>query len=202
MTERMLYTGMTARVERRIGEAVRTGSGAHTRRRPHNHRVLVTNHVLSGAVIGHAVRSAPGAFVTGLVSHLALDAVPHWGGRPLEDVMHVAVADGLTGLLVMAATTLGTDRDRRLRVLAGMAGAAFLDLDKPSRVFLGLSPFPAAVDALHARVQRESPRRMPQELLVGLGGALVVAALSGRGRRAACHTPVHDRDLPQLHAGR
>ena len=49
-----------------------------------------------------------------------------------------------------------------------MAGAAFLDLDKPSTVFFGASPFPRAVDALHEAVQRESPRRMPQEILVGL----------------------------------
>lgn len=153
--------------------------------------MLVTNHVLSGAAIGHAVRSVPLAFAVGVASHLALDAVPHWGGRPIEEVMPVAVADGLTGLVVMTATTLGTDRHRRLRVLAGMAGAALLDLDKPSRVFLGSSPFPDVVDALHARVQRESPRRMPQELLVGLGGLLVVAALARRGRRAACRTPVH-----------
>ena len=58
--------------------------------------------------------------------------------------MGVAVADGLTGLAAMASVALATEPDRRLSVLAGMAGAAFLDLDKPSSVFFGFSPFPAA----------------------------------------------------------
>lgn len=146
--------------------------------------MLVTNHVLSGAVIGYAVHRVPAAFALGVVSHLALDAVPHWGGRPIEEVMGVAVTDGLLGLTAMASATLAADPRHRLSVLAGMAGAAFLDLDKPSKVFFGFSPFPVAVDGFHMRIQRESTRRMPQEILVGLTGALVVAALSRRGRGA------------------
>ncbi len=146
--------------------------------------VLVTNHVLSGAAIGYAVRGVPAAFGIGVVSHLALDAIPHWGGMPLEDVMHVAVADGLTGLAAMALATCAAPRKDRLRVLAGMAGAAFLDLDKPSMVFFGFSPFPAAIDALHVRVQREAPHRMRQEITVGLLGALGVAVLTTRARAA------------------
>jgi MYXO-CTERM domain-containing protein len=81
-----------------------------------------------------------------------------------------------------AATAAASPRDR-LRVLAGMAGAAFLDLDKPSLVFFGFSPFPAAVDRLHGRVQREAPHRMRQEVIVGLLGAAGVAALTARVRR-------------------
>jgi hypothetical protein len=149
--------------------------------------VLVTNHVLSGALIGRATGSATGSFAAGVLSHLALDAVPHWGGMPIEGVMRVAVADGLTGLTVMSTVTIGTEPARRLPVLAGMAGAAFLDLDKPSRVFFGFSPFPRAVDAFHSVIQRESPHRMPQELAVGVTAALVVAALTRRGRRAVRH---------------
>lgn len=145
--------------------------------------MLVTNHVLSGAAIGYAARGPVTAFGVGVVSHLALDAVPHWGGKPIEDVMHVAVADGLTGLAVMAAAIGAAPRRRRLRVLAGMAGAAFLDLDKPSLVFFGFSPFPAAVDGVHGRVQREAEHRMPQEIVTGILGALGVAALTARARR-------------------
>ncbi len=145
--------------------------------------MLVTNHVLSGALLGRAVRSVPVAFAGGVLSHLALDAVPHWGGMPLEEVMGVAVADGLTGLTAMTSVMLATEPARRPAVLAGMAGAAFLDLDKPSTVFFGFSPFPRAVDGFHARIQSESPRRMPQELLVGLTASLLVAALTRRARR-------------------
>jgi hypothetical protein len=147
--------------------------------------VLVTNHVLSGAMIGYAARGAPSAFGMGVASHLALDAVPHWGGHAIEDVMPVAVADGLSGLAAMTLATLAASSRVRLRVLAGMAGAALLDLDKPSLVFLGFSPFPSAVDRLHGRVQREAPHRMRQEIVVGLLGALGVAALTARARRRA-----------------
>src|ERR1700728_132474 len=87
--------------------------------------MLVTNHVLSGAVIGAASRRRPGpAFTLGVLSHFALDAAPHWGkwrGRP--SFMEVAVTDGLLGLAVMGTMTALAPRDARLALLAGMAGA-------------------------------------------------------------------------------
>jgi hypothetical protein len=152
--------------------------------------MLVTNHVLSGALIGYAAPDPVSSFVVGVVSHLALDAVPHWGvRRPIQEMMHVAVPDGLTGLATMAVITVSAAPCDRLRVLAGMAGAAFLDLDKPSRVFFGASFFPRAVDALHEAVQRESPHRMPQEIVVGLTGAAAVAVVVGCRRRATGGMP-------------
>ncbi len=47
-----------------------------------------------------------------------------------------------------------------------MWGACLPDADKPSDLFFGRSPFPAAVDRFHVAIQRESPRRMPQEVVV------------------------------------
>jgi hypothetical protein len=41
--------------------------------------MLVTNHVLSGALIGAVVRRPLPAFTLGVASHFALDTVPHWG---------------------------------------------------------------------------------------------------------------------------
>ena len=42
--------------------------------------MFVTNHVLSGALIGQALKGRPvAAFVAGIGSHLVLDAMPHWG---------------------------------------------------------------------------------------------------------------------------
>jgi hypothetical protein len=145
--------------------------------------VLFTNHVLSGALIGYGVRSPGLAFATGLVSHLALDAIPHWGQRELRDVMHIAVTDGLLGAAAMATVAVTAAAPRRASALAGMAGAGLLDMDKPSQVFFGRSPFPRAVDRFHAGIQRESPRRMPQEVLVGTAAAVLVAALARRERR-------------------
>jgi hypothetical protein len=143
--------------------------------------MLVTNHVLSGALLAYVAPNPPTAFVVGVLSHLLLDSVPHWGvDRPVREVMHVAVPDGLIGATVMALVTAATGTEHRARVLAAMAGAAFPDLDKPSTVFFGCSPFPRAVDAFHSRIQRESPRRMPQEIIVGIVGALAVAAVTRR----------------------
>jgi hypothetical protein len=128
--------------------------------------MLVTNHVLSGAVIGAATPRRPAfAFALGVLSHFALDVAPHWGrwkGRP--SFMEVAVPDGLAGLAVMGTMTALAPRDARLAVLAGMAGAALPDLDKPSVVFFGRSPFPQAWDRFHMRIQHEAPRHLKYEV--------------------------------------
>ena len=58
--------------------------------------------------------------------------------------MQVAVPDGLTGLAVMGAMTALAPRGSRAAVLAGMAGAALPDLDKPSRRLLRPLAVPAA----------------------------------------------------------
>jgi hypothetical protein len=144
--------------------------------------VLVTNHVLSGALIGAVSPGPVSAFAAGVVSHFLLDTVPHWGDVDFDEMVPIGVRDGLTGLAVMGLIHAATPRDRRLRVLAGMSGAAFPDLDKPALLFFGRSPFPKAWDDFHVRIQRESRDRMPQEFVVGttlLAAALVVVR---RGR--------------------
>jgi hypothetical protein len=146
--------------------------------------MLVTNHVLSGAVIGAATRRAMPAFVFGIVSHFALDATPHWGkwdGRP--HFMEVAVKDGLTGLAMMAAMTAIAPRGTRAAVLAGMTGAALPDLDKPSKVFFGFSPFPRVVDAFHWKIQDEAPHRFKYEVAAGAGFCAAAVLLLRRPRK-------------------
>ena len=138
----------------------------------------MTNHVLSGAVIGAASRRRPAsAFALGVLSHFALDAAPHWGkwdGRP--KFMHVAVSDGLAGLAVMGAMTALAPRDARLAVLAGMTGAALPDLDKPAVVFFGRSPWPRVVDRVHMRIQHEERHYLKYEVAAA---ALCLAAAAG-----------------------
>ncbi len=146
--------------------------------------MLITNHVLSGALVGRVARGPVSAFGLGVVSHFVLDTIPHWGNGDIHDNLGVAVADGLTGLTAMAVVWATTARDDRFRVLAGMTGACLPDLDKPSLVFFGRSPFPERFDLFHGVIQTESPRRMPQELLVGLAGAAAVGLHTRRARRA------------------
>jgi hypothetical protein len=149
--------------------------------------MLVTNHVLSGAAIGAAVRRPVPAFALGVASHFVLDTTPHWGkfgsGRRY---LRVAVPDGLVGLAVMGTMTALAPRGSRLAVLAGMAGAALPDLDKPSTLFFGRSPFPPAVDQFHRRIQHEGSRRAHYEATAAvIFGSLAIALLRGRARNRA-----------------
>ncbi len=155
--------------------------------------MFVTNHVLSGVVIGRLLERHPiTAFVVGVGSHLALDMVPHWGcetrttdGQQL--FLRYATRDGLAGLLVMACATGAVDRRARVATLAAMAGAAVLDADKPMIHFFGRNPFPLAVRRIHARAQNESLEGLPNEFLFGLSCAIAdaVIALNSRHRHSS-----------------
>jgi hypothetical protein len=136
--------------------------------------VFVTNHVLSGVVIGRALERRPvTAFLVGVGSHLVLDAIPHWGcdlrteGGP-DRFLRVAKRDGVLGLATMATATLAVDRRSRTSTVAAMAGAALLDLDKPCLYFLGINPFPRTVMRVHKWAQNESPDGMPNEFAFGV----------------------------------
>jgi hypothetical protein len=145
--------------------------------------MLVTNHVLSGAVIGAVARGPAQAFALGVASHFVLDAVPHWGDwRDREHFLYVARRDGLAGLAVMGAVTAAAPAGRRLNVLAGMAGAAFPDLEKPCKQWFGFSPFPRAVNRFHGAIQRESLRRAPVEVTAGVAFASAALTLLRKRR--------------------
>ncbi len=151
--------------------------------------MLVTNHVLTGALIGAAARrgerprprGVAAAFAAGVASHFVLDSLPHWGDP--EDFLPVAVRDGIVGLVAMGSMTALAPRRMRAQVLAAMVGAALPDLDKPGRLFVGRSPFPAVVDRFHVAIQHEAEHRMPQELVVGSLLATTGLAVLGSARR-------------------
>ena len=155
-------------------------------------RVLLTNHVLSGALIGALTRRPAAAFAIGAASHFALDAVPHWGDwASPRHFLRVAVPDGLISLAAMGAIAALTPAERRPAVVAGMAGAALPDIEKPTTLWLGWSPFPAAVDRFHVRIQREAGGRAHIEVLAA--GALAAGALLAlRRRRPAARGPAYD----------
>ncbi|MGZ4664927.1 MAG: hypothetical protein ACXV5Q_07740 [Frankiaceae bacterium] len=146
--------------------------------------MLVTTHVFAGALIGLASPDPASAFVTAAVSHFVLDAVPHWGPPPEGDWYPVARADGLAGLSSILTCALVTPRRRLPGVLAGIAGSAVADLDKPARYYFGRSPWPAWLDCFHVRIQRESPTLLPRDVAVcAVLGGVAVAALRLSGCR-------------------
>jgi hypothetical protein len=127
--------------------------------------VLLTNHVLSGALIGALTRRPAVAFAAGVASHFVVDAVPHWGDWGSERAfLRVAVPDGLTSLALIGVFAAVSPPEKRLSMVAAMAGAALPDADKPTNLWLDWSPFPAAVNRFHSRIQREALSRWPVEL--------------------------------------
>lgn len=154
--------------------------------------MLVTNHVLSGAAIGALTREPVPAFFLGVASHFVLDALPHWGKwRDDELFLRVAVADGLVGLAAMGTLAMVAARTGNARtavaVVAGMAGAALPDLDKPSAVFLKRRLWPRAVNEFHSRIQDEAPHRFVSHEVVGAvvfaAGALALLRRGAGARR-------------------
>lgn len=142
--------------------------------------MLITNHVLSGAVLGAVLPSPVAAFGAGVVSHFALDALPHWGVTDPGQFLDVAVRDGLLGLATIGVVAASTPPRRRTSVLCGIAGATLPDLDKPAQLFFGRDPFPGLVNRFHQAVQREAPHRMRHEIVFGVLTAALAAVLARR----------------------
>jgi hypothetical protein len=136
--------------------------------------VFVTNHVLSGVVIGQLLARRPvAAFAVGVASHLALDAVPHWGCDKYTPegsarFLRAARVDGLVGLGTMALGGACVSRGSRLATMAAMVGAVVLDVDKPAEHFFDLEPFPRFVNWVHGMIQNESPDGLVREMTWGI----------------------------------
>jgi hypothetical protein len=139
--------------------------------------VFATTHVLTGALIGHVVRRPAPAAVLGVVSHVALDALPHWGlpadtPHRHQKFLAVAAVDGV----VLSGVLAGLVRRRRpIAELAGALGALALDLDKPLELLGVRQLWPDRLHAVHVGVQRHE---RPQRWWIDVGvAALAVAAL-------------------------
>ena len=157
--------------------------------------MFVTNHVLSGVVIGRCFERRPvTAFVVGIGSHLLLDKVPHWscekGTADGEELfLRYAKRDGVLGLITMAGASGAVNRQARAATLAAMFGAALLDADKPSLHFFGVNPFPSVVRRIHSWAQTESPQGMLNEIAFGIACAAVdVVIITGGQLRQPCES--------------
>jgi hypothetical protein len=139
--------------------------------------VLATTHVLTGGVIGRWVRRPAAAAAIGVVSHLALDALPHWGMDMTPPGAHrrflgVAVVDGvaLSACLAWIVRDYGVGPE-----LAGALGALALDFDKPAAE-LGIPQlWPDWLHHAHIDIQTgERPWRWPIDLTVAGLAALTL----------------------------
>jgi hypothetical protein len=147
--------------------------------------MFITNHVLAGTLAGTALRRRPVlAFAAGFATHVAMDMTPHWGNKTLDRDGFFAVAkrDGVLGLGTLALITVA-GVPPRTALLAGIAGAAVLDSDKPCEFLLGFNPFPGWLDRFHKGIQRESPEGIRTEVVVGVVLATASAIALARRRR-------------------
>ncbi len=149
--------------------------------------MLITNHVLSGAVIGAVSGEPRRALAVGFVSHFVLDSFPHFGVDD-EHLMRIAVPDGLLGLAAIATIARATPRSLLVPVLAGIMGACLPDLDKPGQQFFHRSPFPRWFDSFHSRIQDERSHRMPVELATAAVSTALLAVLLRPRRVPALRT--------------
>ena len=180
-------------------DAQRAAPGAPPSRAPRHaehaepDRVFITNHALAGAAIGLVgAPPRPRPSSLGLASHLGMDMVPALGRRGPR---LGRLRRGRPGRRhhrpggVRRARWPPRPGDARPAVAAGIAGACLIDMDKPGRHFFGRSPFPAAVDRFHGRIQNERP----------IGG-LVEAAVAARPRRRAALPRARRRRAPRARA--
>lgn len=154
--------------------------------------MIISSHVGAGAFVGMAVRRPGVALAAGFLSHLVMDAMPHWGlGPNTEDEwMPIAKVDGIAGLSAMALLTASAPAEVRLAVLAGMTGACLPDTDKVGRFFFGQSPWPARFDRFHERIQNEARHRLPREVVTAAALTVVgTAALRAWKARTARPAP-------------
>jgi hypothetical protein len=147
--------------------------------------MFITNHVLAGTLAGTACRGRPVlAFGVGLATHVAMDLTPHWGNPTMDRDGFFAVAkrDGVLGLGAMALVT-AAGVPPRTALLAGIAGAAILDADKPCEFFFGFNPWPRWLDQFHKRIQHESPEGIRIEIATGVALTALSAVVLARRRR-------------------
>ena len=81
--------------------------------------MFVTNHVLAGTAIGLVSEKPWNAFNSGLLSHLAMDFIPHAGFEDDPDRMKALKAakiDGTIGLVALTAATLYAREELGVRV--------------------------------------------------------------------------------------
>ncbi len=93
-----------------------------------------SSHVAVGSVLGLKSRSVSKAFLSGLVSHIAMDLIPHYD----FDLLPLQVADFVIGLQIVKFM-ISSSSSRKNRIFFGALGAGLPDIEG-ALVLLGLLP--------------------------------------------------------------
>lgn len=143
--------------------------------------MFATTHVLAAASFASLFAPTPAgaaaAFGAGVISHLVLDAVPHWGQVDDDRFLRVARVDGITMIAVTFAllgwllVTQGPATT--FTVAMAMFGGLLFDLDKPVKHFFDADLWPAPMARLLSAIQTERQGLWPVDVMTGLAAASV-----------------------------
>jgi hypothetical protein len=140
--------------------------------------MLLTNHALTGLFLSQGIQNPLVLAPTALASHLALDALPHfgWKGASFKDKRWLTLAtfDCLAGLTIYGLALIARPQ-YALNITVGIFFATLPDLLFLSAIFLN-RPIKNAFTRFHSWIQwSESPMGGLLELgwMLGLGAALV-----------------------------
>ena len=110
-----------------------------------------------------------------------MDNLPHWGVVGYFPLT-AAKRDGVLGLGVMAAcTALARQAQAPVACWPGSSAPACPTPTRSASTSSGSAPGRERFDEFHKWLQRESPHRIPHEVLAGVGLAVLAGRLLHRG---------------------
>jgi hypothetical protein len=120
--------------------------------------MFLTNHTLTGIVLGQKIKKLSVLIPVALVSHLAMDMLPHFGmgGRTLYLIIG---SIDFTLSIAIASAAWFIWPNLRGRIMAGILGADFFDLTYIPAIVLGSAlvehwlPFYARLESFLAVIQ-------------------------------------------------
>jgi hypothetical protein len=150
--------------------------------------VRAINHAMTGALIGLTIGNPVVAVPLAIASHFVLDAIPHYADDkrvPINSkifAIELVVDAVLCGLLVLALF-LRTPDDWLVPSISALA-AASPDFMSVARYLRGVrfgniskdSKF--AIRRFHTRIQNESPKAWPVEIIWAIGCMALIARLT------------------------
>ena len=150
--------------------------------------MLASNHVLAGASIGISTNNLVIGFSCGVISHIFMDALPHWGVDQSvagwqRRFLIVAKIDGFLLILLFLLFGLLLPDEIKLLAIVGAFGALLPDLDKPFDYFFGhhcrnRPLWGISFSKFNSWLQHESPKRWWVELIGFLIAVLTLLSIT------------------------
>jgi hypothetical protein len=147
--------------------------------------MIATPHMLVGAAGALKARSVGGALAIGVLTHLALDAVPHRDYRLGASGGMALTADLACGTLAVARLSGGSEV-----LLAGALGGVLPDVVRLAEGAFAISPTGWVHATVHSDSHMSPWRSAAIQGLTAMAAALVLRVAAGRERRVGARAAV------------